>query len=170
MSRDLIGALRLLVAPTVALVGVVLFAPGRVGLGVRIYALVLSAVALGLALSALRRAYPPARPLRSPTRRADGGRRPPPTLARLEHETALGVASAFDFHHRLRPRLHQLALGLLATRRRVLADAHPASARRILGDETWHLVRRDAPPPEDRLGRGLPIAELRRVVESLERI
>ena len=170
MKRDLTAALRLLVLPTLALVGIVMFAPGRVGLGVRVYALVLSAVALGLALSALRRAYPRARPLRSRARRADGGRRPPPTLGRLEHEMALGVAGAFDFHHRLRPRLHQLTLGLLATRRGVLADAHPASARGILGDETWHLVRRDAPPPEDRLARGLPIAELRRVVESLERL
>lgn len=169
MSRDLIGALRLLVVPTIALAAIAMFAPGRVGLGVRIYALVLSAVALGLALSALRRAYPRARPLRSPTRRADGARRPL-TLTRLEDETALGVAGAFDFHHRLRPRLHQLALGLLATRRGVSLAAHPDAARGILGDETWHLVRRDAPPPEDRLARGLPIAELRRVVESLERL
>lgn len=170
MKRDLIAALRLLVVPTLALGGIVMFVPGRLGLAVRIYALVLAAVVLGLALSALRRAYPPARPLRRPASRADRRRRPPSTLARLEDETALGVAGAFDFHHRLRPRLHQLTLGLLATRRGVLAGAHPASAREIVGDETWHLVRRDAPPPEDRLARGLPIAELRRVVESLERL
>jgi len=169
VRRDLHGALRLLAAPTLALLVVLAFVPGRLTLAVRIYALVVCAVALGLALSALRRAYPPARPLRSPTRRADGGRRPPPTLARLEQETALGVAGAFDFHHRLRPRLHQLALGLLATRRGVSLAAHPDSARGILGDETWDLVRGDRPPPEDRLARGLPPSTLTRVVESLER-
>jgi hypothetical protein len=31
-------------------------------------------------------------------------------------------------------------------------------------------VRPDRPPPEDRLARGLPIEDLRRIVESLERL
>ena len=163
-------ALRLLVLPTLALVSVAAFAPGRLGLAVRLYALVLCSVALGLALTALRRAYPRVQPLRRPSHADAHRRRTTPTLARLEHEIALGVAGAFDFHHRLRPRLRHLAHGLLATRRRIPLDGDPARARHTLGEETWELVRADRPPPEDRLGRGLPVADLRRVVESLERI
>lgn len=170
MRRDLAGAIRLLVLPTLALVAIVVFLPGRVGLAVRIYALVLCGVALGLSLSALRRAYPAATSLRGPKGRRKKGRRPPPSLALIEHETALGVAGAFDLHHRLVPRLREQASGLLASRRRVHLASDPDSARRILGDETWDLVRTDRPPPEDRLARGIPPPDLRRVVESLERV
>jgi hypothetical protein len=170
VKQDLRGAARLLIVPTLALLAVTGFLPGRAGLAVRIYALVLCAVALGLALRALQRAYPAAAPLRSPERRSQRARRPPPSLARLEHLAALGVAGSFDFHHHLRPRLRTSALGLLSTRRRVSLDGDPESARRLLGDESYELVRHDRPPPEDRLGRGVPISDLRRLVESLERL
>lgn len=170
MRRDLGGALRLLAAPTLALLVIAALVPGRLVLAVRIYALVVCAVALGLALGALRRTYPAATPLREPARRRDHSRRPPPGLARIEHEAALGVAGAFDLHHRLVPRLRSLATGLLATRRQLSLEAEPEEARRILGDETWNLVRGDRPAPEDRLARGIPHAELRRIVESLERV
>ncbi len=170
MRRALGGALRLLAIPTLALLLIAMLVPGRLGLAVRIYALVVCAVALGLALSALRRTYPAAKPLREPARRRDRSRRPPPSLARIEHEAALGVAGAFDLHHRLVPRLRSVAAGLLATRRRLSLEAEPEKARRALGDETWNLVRGDRPAPEDRLARGISPAELRRVVEALERV
>jgi len=170
VKRDLVGALRLLVVPTLALAAIATFAPGRLGLAVRIYALVLSAVVLGLALFALRRSYPRTQPLRKSASHGDRGRRPPLTLVRLEHEAALGVAGAFDFHHRLRPHLRELAFGLLSTRRGISPDADPDLVGAILGEDTWDVVRKDRPPPEDRLARGLPLPELRRVVESLERI
>jgi hypothetical protein len=83
---------------------------------------------------------------------------------------ALGIAGAFDLHHRLRPRLRTLAAELLATRRGISLNGAPGRARDLLGDETWELVREDRPPPEDRQARGLPINELRDVVESLERV
>lgn len=170
MKRDLFGAARMLVLPTLALLFIVAFVPGRTGVAVRIYALVLCAVALGLALIALRRAYPPVAPLRERTRRWGRSRRRQTGLAQLENETALGIASAFDLHHRLRPRLRSLALELLRSRRRISLDDEPEAARMILGEETWELVRRDRPPPEDRLARGLPPASLGRVVESLEQL
>lgn len=169
MRRDLGGALRVLVVPTLALVGVAALAPGRLALAVRIYALVVCAVALGLALAALRRAYPRAQRLRPHVgQRAKS--RPPPSLARIEQEVALGVAGAFDLHFRLVPRIRVLAADLLASRRRVSVDTAPDTARGILGPETWDLVRAERPSPEDRLARGIPIPELRRVVESLEKI
>jgi len=168
VRRDLAAAIRLLVLPTLALAVVVAFLPGRLSLAIRLYGLVLCAVALGLALAALRRTYPRAAPLRRPVTRTVPRRTPPPSLARLEHETAIGVAGSFDLHHRLRPRLRLLAQGVLATRRRVSLDGEPEAARRAIGEETWELVRSDRPPPEDRLARGLSVSELGRVVESLE--
>lgn len=170
MRRELAGALRLLVVPTIAVAIVVAFLPGRLGLAVRVYGLVACAVVLGHALAALRRTYPHSRPLRRPLKRISPQRKPPPSLARLEHVTAIGVAGSFDLHHRLRPRLRALAQGLLAARRRLSLDAEPDRARETVGDETWALVRPDRPPPEDRLARGLSPSELGRVVESLERI
>ena len=170
MRADLLRAARFLVPATLALGFVAAFLPGRLELAARVYALVLCGLVLLLAIAALRRAYPPAAPLRPKPRRRAERRGPPPTLARIEQETALGVAGSFDLHHRLRPRLRAIAGSLLAIRRGVSLDGDPKGARRLLGDETWELVRRDRPPPEDRLARGLPPSTLHRVVDSLERL
>ena len=170
MRADLLGAARFLVPATLALVFVAVFLPGRLELAARMYALVLCGLVLVLAIAALRRAYPPATALRPKSRRRTERRRPPPTLARIEQETALGVAGSFDLHHHLRPRLRAIAGALLGTRRGVALDGDPQSARRLMGDETWELVRKDRPPPEDRLARGLAPSALHRVVDSLERI
>ena len=170
MSRDIATTARLLAVPTIVLAIVVAFLPGRAGLAVRVYALILCAIAIGFALRALGRSYPAAAPLRSPATRTDTRRRPPGSLALVEHDAAIGVAGAFDLHHRLRPRLRALAEGLLASRRRASLDGDPDAARAALGDDTWMLVRRDRPVPDDRLARGLSVAELRSVVDSLERM
>lgn len=161
---------RLLLLPTLAFVGVVAFLPGRATLAARIYALLVCVVVLALALEALLTAYPAASRLRPHGRSADHSRRPPHSLVRLEQEAAIGVAGAFDLHYRLRPRLRDLALDLLDTRRRISLDRDRDEARAILGDETWELVREDRPPPEDRLARGLTPAELGEVVRSLESV
>lgn len=171
MRHELVRGGRFLVLLTLALLVVVLFVPGRVELALRVYALVVCGLMLLLAIAALRTMYPPAAPLRPRRERAApprGGR--PPTLDRIEQVTALAVAGSFDLHYRLRPRLRALALSLLAARRGISLDDDPEAAREILGDVTWELVRRDRPPPEDRLGRGLPRSELAEVVHSLERL
>jgi hypothetical protein len=170
MRREIGAALRLLVLPSIALVAVAAFVPGRLPLAARVYALVVCAVALGIGLLALRRAYPPAAPLRRGASASPLRRRPPPTLARIEDEVALGVAGAFDLHHRLVPRLRSIAAGLLTSRRRVSLEASPEEARRALGDEAWELVRPDRPPPVDRQARGIPPEALGRVVDSLEAV
>lgn len=170
MKKDIAGALRALVLPTLALVVVVAFIPGRVGLVVRIYALVVCAAALALALAALRRAYPPEVPLHKSAMRGSSQRQPPSGLGRIEHEAALGVVGSFDLHYRLVPRLRSIASGLLTSRRRISLDTQPDAARDAVGDETWGLVRPDRLPPEDRLARGITPEGLSRVVDSLERI
>lgn len=169
MRRDAFGAARALVLPTLALLGIALVAPGRLEVAVRIYALVLCAAVIVILLLALRRAYPDETALDQPTARA-ARRTPPAGLDRVEHETVLAVAGAFDLHYRLVPRLRALAAGLLSSRRSVsLADA-PDAARSILGEDAWELVRPDRPAPDDRLAQGLPARELALVVDALEGI
>ncbi len=170
LARDLRRAGRLLVVPAVAFGFVLAFTPGRTEIAIRVFALILSAAVLLLAVASLRRAFPPAAPLRPKRRRERPSRDTPESLARLEARTTLGAAGAFDLHYRLRPRLRELASELLAARRGVALDAEPGRARAVLGEEAWELVREDRPPPEDRLARGVPIRDLDRVVESLERI
>jgi len=168
VKRDLFGGARILAIPTLLLASIALFVPGRLDLAVRFYALILCAVILGYAVKALRTVYPPATPLYTRRRRAPDPPRPS-SLARIENEAALGVASSFHLHHRLRPRVRSIAEGLLSVRRRISLDGQQVAARAVLGEPTWDIVRPNRPPPEDRLARGLPISDLRSVVESLER-
>jgi hypothetical protein len=163
------GTIQVLAVPTIALVAVLAFLPGRAGVALRLYALFLAAVVVALALGALRRALPPPRPLPG-TRGGRPDRTTPASLQRLEDEIALGMDSAFDYHHRLRKRLFSLAEGLLSSRRRVSLDREPEAARLALGDETWSLVRDVRPPSEDRHARGPTPAALSDAVTSLERL
>jgi hypothetical protein len=170
VRRDLGVAAQVLIPATLALVVVATFIPGRLELAARVYALVVCGTALLTAFRALRRAYPPVAAGPRGGRARTRGRRVPTSLARLEDETALGVAGAFDLHHRLRPRLRSIAAGLLEAHAHVSLDGDPVRARELLGDETWRVLRADRPPPEDRLARGLSVDELRHVVESLEQV
>ena len=170
MTSDLRRAGRLLFFPTIAFIAAVVFVPGRLELVVRVYGLVLAAVALVVVLADLRRAYPPSTGLR-PTATADARREHrPPALAQLEQHAFLGVAGAFDLHYRLRPHVRSLAVALLATRRGASLDARPDDAKAILGDATWELARTDRPRPADRMASGIAPAQLAHVVESLERL
>lgn len=171
MKRDFVRAGRLLTLPTLAVLAVIAFVPGRTELVIRVYALVLCGVALALMVAALRRAYPRATPLRPrTTRRGHTSRDAPAMLARLEQEVVLGAAGSFDLHHHLRPRLRTIAAELLTARRRVSLDRDQPEARVLLGEETWELVQKDRPRPEDRLARGASPEVLDRVVASLERL
>jgi hypothetical protein len=170
VKRDVVAALRFLVLPTFALALIAAGAPGRLELAVRVYALVVCGVALVVALRALGRADPAEAPLRGTSRSPQRRRQPPPSLARLEQLSALGVASSFDLQYRLLPPLRAIAAGLLASRTGVDLESDRVAARRILGDETWALVQPNRPAPEDRVSRGLTAAQLTRIVDSLERI
>ena len=167
MRRDVLGAIRALVLPTIALVGIALVAPGRLELAGRVYALVLCVVVIVVLLLALRRTYPDETVLCEPTRRAPR-RVPPPSLGRIEHETALAIAGTFDLHYHLVPRLRAVAAGLLSSRRSVSLAETPETARAILGEDAWELVRPDRPAPVDRLASGITPRELAHVVDALE--
>jgi hypothetical protein len=170
MRRDLRRALRGLVLPTIALLVVAAALPGRLAPGVRAYALLVCALALWLALAALRRAYPPVGRLRSAPGGSDDSRHAVRSLAELEHVTALGSGDALDLHIRLRPRLRDIAEGLLEGRHGISLDSDPDRAHAALRDETWELVRLDRPMPGEERAPGIPPAALERVVVSLERL
>ncbi len=171
MKSDLWRAARALFLPTLALLAILAFLPGWFDVAVRVYALVVTGVTLALMITALRRSYPPAQPLRATERRRPRARRENPAmLERLEQEVVLGAASSFDLHQQLRPRLRVLTAELLTVRRGLSLDGDAGRARELLGEETWSLVRKDRPPPEDRLARGTSQEALSRVVTSLERL
>jgi hypothetical protein len=157
---------------TLVLAIVLLAAPGRAGLVVHVYLLALAAIGLGHLLVALRNALPPRRP--SPFEAALRPRPRPvqriPELERMEREVSLGLATAFDLHYRLRPRLRRVAAELLFARRGIDLDASPDAARRALGDDAWEIVRGDREPPRDRFAAGLDIGSLRLAVTALENL
>ena len=172
MIRELLRRANIAVVPTLALIGVVLIAPGRARLAVHVYLLVLCLLSLVGVVGALRRASPQTR-VSAFDRALD--RRPPrhdrlAELARLEREVALATSSAFDLHYRLRPTARRAARGLLAARRGIDLDHDAAGARSALGDETYELVRPDREPPLDRFGPGIEPAGVHRLVEALEAI
>lgn len=91
-------------------------------------------------------------------------------LARLEREVTLARVAAFDLHYRLRPTLREVAAHKLRSRHGVELDGEPDRARPLVGDLSWELLRADRPPPLDRHGPGLELAELRELVDTLERL
>jgi hypothetical protein len=166
----LAGAARALAVPTLAVLVALAFFPGQAPLAVRVYALLVSSYVLGLGLLELRREVPSARPLRVPSKRRSGREPRPATLTRLEHDVALGAASSFDLHHRLRPRLRDLASDLLLARHGCSLEDEAEQARRLLGAQTWDLVQLERTAPRDRDARGIPLSQLSDVVRSLERM
>jgi hypothetical protein len=158
---------------TVIAATLLLVLSGRTELILHVYVLALATIALAHLIRAVRGSVPAAAggsPFDAALRRRP--RRPErlPELERIEREVALGLATAFDLHFRLRPSLRRTASELLAAKRGIELDGDPDAARRALGNETWDLLRSDREPPTDRFGPGLDIAALRRVVSTLEAI
>jgi hypothetical protein len=150
--------------------GVLLIAvPERAGLIAHIWLVVVLALVLGTALERLRRSVP---------RRASAfdaafagmppTRARPASLERVEREVTLATGTAFDVHFRLRPVLRSIASGQLL-RRGVDLERQPDRARALLGPSVWELVRPGRPAPDDRAAPGLPLAEIERAVDDLER-
>jgi hypothetical protein len=105
-----------------------------------------------------------------PTWRPSLPRRPPRRSVRqleeLERLTEFATATAFDFHHRLRPHLVRVAEHRLAARGIRLAG-QPERARTLLGDDAWDLVRPDREPPDQRHAPGVSASRIGDLVERL---
>jgi hypothetical protein len=87
---------------------------------------------------------------------------------RMQRELDLGVASAAHAHSRLLPLLRAAASARLATRHGIDLARRPDTARSLLGDDVWDLLRPDRPEPEDRLGPGVRRDEIAAAIEAVE--
>ncbi|HEV2889196.1 MAG TPA: hypothetical protein VGX28_02375 [Frankiaceae bacterium] len=87
-------------------------------------------------------------------------------LARLDTSVARAAESAEHYANAFVPMLRRLAKERLADRAGIDADADPAGARRVMGEELWEIF---ATRP-DAHGRAPEPARLRVLVERLERL
>lgn len=87
---------------------------------------------------------------------------------RIRFEVGAATRRSMELHHQLRRRLRRLAADRLAAGHGVDLDGDPDAARRILGDETWGLLRPDRVAPEDRFGPGMPVEGVSRIVATVE--
>jgi hypothetical protein len=148
-----------------------MIAPGRHELELDIYVLTLGGIALLAVSSALGDVAP--REDESLLEEAMEPEESEPAriaeLERLEREVALAASRDFDLHYRLRPVLREIAQSRLE-RRGVQLDSKSPRVRELLGDELWALTSADREPPAYRQAAGLPLADLERTVERLERL
>jgi hypothetical protein len=145
------------------------FLPGRRGLALDLFLLLIAASAILALVRALSSVAPHAparryglRPTRSTQRLAE--------LDRTERAVLLSASTAFDLHYRLRPILREIAAQRLATRRGLSLDSDVEESRAVVGEATWELVRPDREPPHLRFAPGIAAPQLREVVAVLERI
>jgi hypothetical protein len=162
-----------IVLASVLLGGALFLFPGRRDTSLDVYILFLGALGLFVAVRATRAASPDVHepslaveledPLDVPPQR-------PRELERLEREVYLSLGSSFYLHHRLRPVMREIAAHRLLRKHGIELDRRPDVSRRLLGEQAWEWLRPDRPEPRDRWASGPPIAELRGVVDALERI
>jgi hypothetical protein len=88
----------------------------------------------------------------------------------LVRELELSRMSAFHLHVRLRPILREIAAHRLRKRYGVELADEPGRARELIGSAAWEIVRPERRPPQDRLATGPSFAQLREVVDELEKV
>ena len=88
----------------------------------------------------------------------------------LVRDVKQSTISAFHLHVRLRPILREIAAHRLWVRFGVDLDREQERARELIGAKAWELVRPERPPPSERLAPGPAPADLRAVVDQLERL
>lgn len=171
MTRVLLRRAPTAVIATLAAAGVLLFAPIDATLTVRIYLLVIGALALltlvgATGFAAGRSGSRFERALVRPRRRA----RRPEELEQLERQVLLAVENAADFHFRLRPALVAAVDAALWRLHGVDLALQPERAAELLPPALWDVVRPDLPPPADRRGPGPPLERLDDLVTVIERM
>ncbi len=149
----------------------VLALPRGEGIVVDLYLLFLGAIVV-VNLIAATLAHHQAHPssFDAALRRREPAPERPLELVRLESLVLLAVTRAFDYHHRLRPRLRELAAQRLSLVHGIDAQRDRERARSTLGDEAWDALREPDLPPSDRLAPGIGAPRLARVVRAIERI
>ena len=136
------------------------------------YVLVLAAIALAALTRIARRAsdLPPPSAFEAALRARVVEPMRPPELVRTEREIMLGTSSAGHLHQRLLPMLREAAAARLSANHNVDLARRPDTARALLGEDAWELLRPDRPEPHDRNDSGIPMRRLRAVVSTLEEL
>jgi hypothetical protein len=162
----MIGARAILIAAALAAtavaIGFLIGYPAQVGAATTIALAALVSVTTTRELAA--RAELRSRPAR---RLADA--RPPEQLRKVDMTLAAARASEIGVDRDLRPLFRGIAATRLA-RRGVDIDRHPETARAILGEELWDLVRAERPSGSNLFTGGVSTAGLQSLIEGLERI
>ena len=91
---------------------------------------------------------------------------PEPPSFKSARWLVVNAATAGGLHFRVRPTLVELTEARLRSSHDIDL-AHP-SARTVLGDALWGIVRPDARPPDDRMAPGLSPSMLRTLLDRLE--
>jgi len=92
----------------------------------------------------------------------------PEELERLESVMVGVITGASDLQVRLRPDMRSVAIDRLRTLRGIDLDTNPETARRLLGDELFDIVRPDRPPTQDRGSAGVSPKVVEALVAKLE--
>ncbi len=164
MTRGRLEAIGWLAAITLALVVAWIVLPGDRTLALHVYVLLVGVLVVGSLLAAIGASSPRARrsALDEALARRTAPPRAPDDLSRMERVVTISVASAYDFHTRLRPLLQDVAAARLErTGRRPSAET--------LG-RWWELLRPDRPAPAERFAPGIAADDLRDLVADLQRM
>lgn len=171
MTRILLRWVPSTVGATLIAAGVLFLAPVDTALTVKIYLLVVGALALLTLVAATAHAAgsTPSQFERALVRSRRRAVRPD-DLERLERQVALAQENAFDFHSRLRPALIDATAAALWRRHGVDLAAQPDRARELLPPDVWEVVRPDAERPTDRHAAGPSLRRIDAVVTGIERM
>lgn len=154
----------------VALVVLLSIPPLSTSRALAIWVVLVAALVLAVLLGRSRQLPRPERPRRfdEALRKRKPAAPQAAELTRMERELMLGTADADHAQRRLLPLLRAAAAARLASRHGVELSRRPETARALLGDEVWELLRPDRPPPEDRHGPGVPREQIVAVIERVE--
>jgi hypothetical protein len=160
-----------ILAATLVVAGVLLFADVDATLAARIYVLLVGALVL-LTLVAATEFAARSEPSSFDRALVRGRRRPtrPEELERLERQVALSVQNGFDFHVRLRPAIREAAGAALWHGHGVDLDTSPDRARALVPANLWEVVRPDLELPEDRHAPGPSLTRIDALVAEIERM
>ncbi len=92
----------------------------------------------------------------------------PDQLVRLERLVSSAQASTLHAHAYLRPVLIEITARRLAAHGYRLDSMSADTARNLLGDPLWELIRPGRPFPEDRHASGVPEAQIDAILDVLE--
>jgi hypothetical protein len=167
VSHPLRNAALLAALGAVPLVICLIVIPGERSRSLDVYLLYLG----GVLLFVLARVTSPSagrKPIPPKKERSPDGRLP--ELVRIERELVLATGSGFDRQMRIGPLLRDIARHRLWTRRGIDLDEQPEQAHELLGDDVWRLLRAGRPEPNLRYAPGAEIAELRQMLERIEKV